>query len=249
MNPFERHGIQHLSPSTCSLFTGSPAMFVLEKLLKRRQPVGPAAHRGTATETGIVHGLTEGATVGECVVKALAQFDQLTALLPGQKTEKERANIPGMISEGLKELLPYGKPTATQGKIEYKFDGLDVPFIGYSDLEWGQHGILTDIKTTNAMPSAIKVAHARQVALYAAAQGNNISPRVTYVTPKKSVTYLLENAEKHLDDLRLIGMTIQRFLAKSDDPLELASLLVPDVDSFYFSDPAVRREAFKVWGI
>jgi hypothetical protein len=31
--------------------------------------------------------------------------------------------------------------------------------------------------------------------------------------------------------------------------MELASLVVPDVDSFYFNDPITRQAAFDVWGI
>ena len=47
MNPFETHGIQHLSPSSCNTFVSSPAMFVLQKVLKRTPPVGAAAFRGS----------------------------------------------------------------------------------------------------------------------------------------------------------------------------------------------------------
>ena len=249
MNAFTRHGLEHLSPSACNLFIGSPAMFVLEKLLKKRQPVGAAAHRGTAVETGVMLGLVEGASLEECCAKAMSQFDNLCAFLPENKCEKERAAIPGMIEQGLKELVPYGPPTDTQGKIEYRFDGLAVPFIGYFDAEWGQHGILTDLKTLHALPSAIKTNHARQVALYAAARGGNIDPRVTYITSKKVATYGLEDVQGHLRSLFLIGMTIQRFLERSDDPMELASLVIPDVDSFYFNDPVVRHEVFKIWGV
>lgn len=249
MNGFERHGIPHLSPSTCNLFVGSPAMFVLEKVLKRRQPVGAAAHRGTSTETGIAYGLIEGGSLDACVSKALEQFATLCRFLPEHKVEKERAGIPGMVKQGLKELLPYGKPTDAQGKIEYQFEGLPVPFIGYFDFEWGQHGVLTDLKTAHTLSSSIKTNHARQVSLYAAARGNNISPRMTYVTPKKAATYLLEDVQGHLRSLHQTALTIQRFLERSDDPMELASLVFPDVDSFYFSDPVVRQEVFKVWGV
>jgi len=29
----------------------------------------------------------------------------------------------------------------------------------------------------------------------------------------------------------------------------LASLVVPDVDTFYFSDPITRQMAFEIWGL
>jgi hypothetical protein len=44
-------------------------------------------------------------------------------------------------------------------------------------------------------------------------------------------------------------MTIQRFLSISEDPQELASIVVPDLESFYFNDPAMRQAAYEVWKI
>jgi hypothetical protein len=55
--------------------------------------------------------------------------------------------------------------------------------------------------------------------------------------------------EQHVLALEKIALTIQRFLSISDDPAELASLVVPEVDSFYFADPMARKAAFDVWGL
>jgi hypothetical protein len=85
--------------------------------------------------------------------------------------------------------------------------------------------------------------------LYRAARGDNLDARVSYITPKKSATYSLENPREHLEALRLIGLTIQRFLSLSDDPKVLASYVVPEVDSFYFGDPVSRKAAYDVWGL
>jgi len=248
-NPFEVYGLQHLSSSSCNLFTNSPAMFVLEKCLKKRSQVGAAAFRGTSVEAGIVEGLLHGISDAECVKIAEAEFAKLTALSGDSRREKEAAAIGEMVKIGLAELRPYGKPTSTQGKVEYKIEGLQVPMIGFYDLEWANHGILTDLKTTHALPSKISTSHARQVALYVAARGNNLDARLTYVTSKKCATYHLENVDEHVRALEKIALTIQKFLSISDDPLELASLVVPEVDSFYFADPMTRKAAFDVWGL
>jgi hypothetical protein len=154
-----------------------------------------------------------------------------------------------MVEMALAELKPYGVPSSTQGLISHTFEGLQVPMIGYYDFEWEQHGVLTDLKTAHALTSKIKPNHARQVALYRAARGDNLQARVTYITPKKRATYALDNAREHVEALGRIGMTIQRFLSLSEDPMELASFVVPDIDSFYFDDPAVRQKAFEVWGV
>jgi hypothetical protein len=248
-NPFAVHAIEHLSPSTCNLFIGSPAMFVLDKILKRRQPVGAAAHRGTAVEEGIVLGLTKGATDSECIAAARQTYGRLTAFSGDPKRDKEGESIADFVRMGLAELRSYGKPTSTQGKVVYDIEGLSVPMLGFYDVAWEDQGILIDIKTTHALPNKIKINHARQVALYAAVMGKNIDPRLTYITPKKVATYRLENVDEHLAALRKVALTIQQFVSLSTDPLELASLVVPDTDSFYFNDPLTRQTAFEVWGI
>jgi len=248
-NPFEVYGIQHLSPSSCNLFTNSIAMFVLEKCMKKRSQVGAAAYRSTAVEAGVVEGLLNGTSDEECAALAKAEFEKLTALSGDSRREKEAGAIGDMVKMGLAELRPYGKPTSTQGKIEYHVEGLMVPMIGFYDLEWANHGILTDLKTTHALPSKISTSHARQVALYCAARGNNLDARLTYVTSKKSATYHLENVDQHVQALGRIALTIQRFLSLSDDANELAKLVIPEVDSFYFADPMARKAAFDVWGL
>ena len=250
MNPFERYGLEHLSPSSCNTFVASPAAFVLQKCMKKSNPVGPAAHRGTASETGIAHGLIDpGASIEECVTVAREQFNTLTALKPDPRTDKERDAIPGFVKQGLAELRPYGIPSSLQGHVSHTVEGLSVPIIGYYDFEWAHKGVLIDLKTTHRLPSKISLPHARQVSLYKAVRGDNLSARISYTTPVKVATYELENHREHLTALERVAMTIQKFLSISADPLELASLVVPDVDSFYFNDPITRQDVFEIWGV
>ncbi len=248
MNPFEAHGIEHLSPSSCNTFIASPAMFVLQKCLKRSMPVGAAAFRGTAVEHGVSLGLN-GASEADAIKAAQDNFSALSALSSDPRRDKEADSIADMVKVALAELRGYGPPTSSQGHVSYEVEGLAVPLIGYYDFEWENHGVLTDLKTSHALPSAIKINHARQVALYRAARGDNLSARITYVTSKKSATYALENPREHIATLGKIALAVQKFLSVSSDPMELASMVVPDVDSFYFNDPASRQAAFDIWGI
>jgi len=248
MSNFEKYGIEHLSPSSCNLFTASPAMFVLQKCLGKRTMVGAAAHRGSAVEHGLAHFLTTGDAAG-AVSLAKNEFATLTAMIGDPRQEKEAAAIADMVMTAIAETKDYGKPSSMQGKIEYKVEGLSVPLIGYYDFEFEDHGVLIDLKTTHALPSKISTNHARQVALYVAARGDNLDARITYVTSKKSATYQLENKREHVQALEKIALTIQKFIGISDDPYELASLVVPDVDTFYFSDPITRQMAFEIWGL
>lgn len=235
------------SPSALNLFAAQPSMFVLEKVLGQRQPVGAPAHRGTAVEHGVTIGLMDpAATIDLCVEAATQKFDTISAISGDPRRDDYRATIPAMVESALKELRPYGIPSGTQGFIEWKPEGLTLPIVGYYDFEWSDHGIIVDLKTTERMPSAVKIGHARQVALYAS---DNADARLSYVTPKKATTYRLENKREHREALRQIALRVEKFLSQSDDPQFFIGITAPDLESFYWTPPAARQLAFEYWKI
>jgi hypothetical protein len=237
---FTRH-----SPSSLNLFSSCLSLFVLEKILGKRQPVGPAAHRGTAVEDGVAHGLDNpDAPLAECVEIAERKFRELSALSPDPRKEKIESEIAAMVEIALNELRPYGKPSSRQDFIEWKPEGLAYPIVGYSDFTWADHGIVVDLKTTGALPSQIKPNHARQVALYT---GGNLEGRIAYITPKKSAVYGLENIAEHRNALHKMALACERFMALSDDPAFFVSITSPDLESFYFNTPEARAAAWQVW--
>jgi hypothetical protein len=240
---FERH-----SPSSLNLFCASTSMFVLERILGRRQPVGAPAHRGTAVEDGVTIGLMNpDAPLESCVEVALKKYDTITALSGDKRREDYRATILDMVKSALEELRPYGIPSHCQQFVEWKPEGLRYPIVGYLDYRWEQHGIVVDLKTTEKLPSSIKIPHARQVALYATATGDNVDARLTYCTPKKRATYQLENVRDHLNALHQIALRCEAFLALSDDPQFFTRITAPDFESFYWGGQA-RQIGFETWG-
>lgn len=249
---FERHGLDHLSASSINLFVAQPAMWAMQKLMGRKSMVGPAAHRGTAIEAGVEMGLFDpAAPVEVCKEAAIARFNQLTAFSADPAVEKERANIPPAVAIALAELRQYGIPEAADGnrqhRIEVHLPGVPVPFIGWLDFWFPAHGIIIDLKTQARLSSKISDPHARQGAIYHAAHGN-AEIRFAYVTPQKMGVYRLEDPRRHLDRVVSIAQSIERFLALSDDGAELTRSLSPDLDSFYWNDPAARAAAEEIWG-
>lgn len=247
MNPFEAHGIEHISVSQLNLWAAAPGVWVLERLLGHKAPVGAAAHRGSAVEAGIIHGLNGGG-IEECLNVANALFTERTALSGDPRREKERACLANMVREGLRLLTPWGKPDRTQVKKEWSMEGVAVPVLGYSDIEYDEYGLVIDIKTTHALPSAIKTSHARQVASYLGA-GANTHGAIAYVTDKRSALYKLENPTEHVKALTRMALSLQKFLSISKDPHELASMLTVDTESFYLVDPRARQAAWEVFGV
>ncbi len=248
-NPFEAHGITHLSPSSIHAFAMSPALWVMERLLKQFSPPSAAMHRGTASEHGIVAGLMEPTKdIDECVELATSKYRSLVALSSDPNVDTEAALIPGIVKLGIQELRPYGIPSHTQGRIEHNFEGLSVPVVGIYDIRWEQHGRLLDIKTTGKMPSQIKLSHAEQVSFYTCAISENISAEVAYFTNKKAAVYQLENVRAHSNALHKRAMAIQKFISNSTDPYELAGMVTPDYDHYCWNNPKARRKGFDLFG-
>ena len=258
-NPFERHGIGHLSASSLNLWAAEPALWIMERLLGRRSPSGIPAARGKAVEAGVNIGLHDPALpVEACIGEAESAFDRETALNPDPRRDEERKKLPGYVRGTLAELRQYGLPDADgyQGKVEIRLDDIAIPVIGFVDWRFSAHGLIVDLKTTERLPSAIGASHGRQGAVYATAHGN-FGMRFAYAKPApakgdgRQVQVLEmsgEDVRAHLAALRLIALSLGRFLALSHDACELAGLIVPDFDSFYWSDPSVRAAGRDVFG-
>lgn len=247
MNAFHRHGIKHLSPSSINTFATQPSLWLMEKLLKRRGVVGCAAHRGTAAEAGIVHGLLNpDAAIEDCQALALTEYDSLSALSGDPKRQKERDAVPAIVATAIPELRKYGIPDGVQLKIERHLDGVPVPFIGFIDVRWSQHGMLLDIKTQLRLSSEMSDPHARQVSIYAHA--TNDAAGIAYCTPQKIGIYRLEDAAGHTAAAISIAKRMEAFLSLSDDPAVLCAAVCPDFDHFFWREPHTRALGKETFG-
>lgn len=248
MNPFETHGIKHLSASSLNTFAAEPAMWVLQKLAGKQTPAGYAAHRGTASESGIVAGLLNpDMPIVEAQQIGLTEFDKLSASSKDPKALKERAGIPGIIEQGIKKLRTAGIPDQIQYRIDTNLPGIPIPFVGYVDVGWTRLGIRLDIKSKLRMPTDIEQAHKRQVGLYI--HGTNCTGRVAYFTPTQEMVFVLEEAPRYVEELRQIALRLQNFLALSDDRERLIRAVVPNYNSFYWSDAYTRGLGKEVFGL
>lgn len=253
MNAFEKHGISHLSASSVNLFIAQPALWCASYLMKRRTPVGPAAHRGTAIEAGVEAGLFDPEMpVEEAQKIGMETFHRLTRLNADPRVEKERATVEPSVAVALDELRQYGIPEKPSGnerqrKLELNIAGVAVPVWGYLDFMWPDHGIICDLKSTGRIPSSISDAHARQGAIYLQ-HGSNLQMRFAYVSAKKIAVYTLENAADHLAGFVRAAQSIERLLQLSDDGELLTRCFAPDLSSFYWGDASARRIADEIWG-
>ncbi len=247
-NPFETHKIKHLSPSSINLFANEPALWVVQYLYGRKFGVSCAAHRGTAAEAGVEAGLIDHARpIDECQQIALLKYDTLTAFSSDPKRAKEREGIPGMVAGAVKELRQYGRLTGYQEKIVHRFDDVPVDVLGFLDFRFGDAGIVVDLKTTLRLNSEISPPHGRQVSHYIHA--TNYEGRVCYATPAKLAVYRVEDAAKSRAEMNNVARRIQKFLSLSTDPAELAAIVTPRVDEFWWADPAARAAAMEIYAL
>lgn len=239
-NPFEKFGIKHLSPSSLNTWRECPGLWALKYLGKMRDEVGPAAWRGTAVEKGLLSWLIR-KDEGHALKEAMLVFEADAQGLADDKTDKERELIAPMLSMAIKESAKWpAKFLGAQTRLEYSFDGVAVPVLGYADfiLENGQ---IVDLKTTKALPSEPRPEHARQIALYSAAK--NAPASLMYVTGKKSATYLVGDNQKAdlLASMRRDALSLQAFLLMQESELTAIRSLPMQTDSFRWSEAATAK--------
>lgn len=244
-NPFERHNITHLSPSSLNLYAANGSLWVGRYLMGWQDDFGPAASRGTAIEAGLDLWLFDRAMAKEAEAVALANFLDRTQGLADDEHEAERANIVPMLRQAIEALKDMPVPIGRQTKIEYYANGVEVPIIGYIDYLFEDFGL--DLKTTKACPSSIKADHGRQVAVYAEAKQRPW--KVLYVTAKKSALYDLGGNEQAvaLRDLERQARAVRHLLKHSADAQEAAKFFAPCLDDFRWS-PKTVEAANALWG-
>lgn len=250
-DPFTRHGIRHLSPSSLNTFKAEPAFWVAKYLFGVKDEFKPSAKRGVAVEAGLDAWLyNRDLDLHASMTLAVKNFALNTDGLADDDHERQRALIGPMLSQATKALEALPSPTARQVKIEHWFDGVEVPVIGYADYEWPEFGL--DLKTTERCPSAPKGDHKRQISLYAAARQKPF--RLLYVTPKKFEIYpKAEEADAFeaecadaLRDMRRIARSLRKMLAASRSREEAAEFQAPDFDAFYW-DANTKQAAQAIW--
>ncbi len=257
MNAFQHYGIEHLSAASINLFAAEPALWVLERLLKFKRGTNAVMARGNAVEAGVHQALMKPfLSVEACIKYAEREYDKLMAFVPDSKRDEEKKNIAGYVRHAADELRQYGIPTAYQDKITIMLEDVVVPFVGYIDWRFDQHGLIVDLKTSERLPSKISNSHGRQGTVYAKAHGN-YGMRFAYAKPSASksdgkgiAVYELtaEDKETHLNAIRQIARRIQRFLSLSHDPHELAGIVCPNYESFYWSNTETRAAGERAFG-
>ncbi len=242
----KRFGLRHFSHSSLDLARNDLGLWVLRYLFKVYDPGNAAMERGKAVEHGCYIGHT-GSEFDDPIEEAVREFNKATALgVAGEARDRERENIPLMVQQYL-DLFDGNLPTLEgfQRRIEVEVPGCPIPVIGYTDFDF--EDVIVDLKTTTRLPSAISAAHRRQGAIYSRASGNR-GVDFIYLTPRKAARYQLENSDQDWLEVCETAHRVLRFLDKFETREEVASVVIPNFDTFYWSSASTREKAREVFG-
>lgn len=235
-NSFARFGINHLSASQLNLWRGAPGLYLLRYIAKIKDSGNPAMWRGSAVENGLAALLR-----GQKLPVATEVSHQAFALNAKDYAEQdgdlttERELISPMLTECLK-WQPPSDLNATQLKVEYYFDPVPIPVIGYLDFAFD--GIDVDLKTTKACPSSPRADHVRQVSIYRAAR--NRAGGLLYVTGKRHAYFDVNDEAMNdaIGDMQASALSLNNFLARCDTREDALRSLPIDYD--HYAAPKIK---------
>lgn len=242
-DPFARHGIRHLSPSSLALYRTAPALFVLRYLYGVRDESGAFAARGKAVEAAVASMVMENASDAAAIELAMSVFERDALGELSEEVNKERLAIPEMVRRAAPLFRKLGRPVGCQWRTKVQLDGIEVPILGYADFVYEE--FVLDLKTTFAIPSMPRADHAVQVAFYAAAL--SLRPGLIYVSPRKTACFGHNSIDVDAGHrlLRQSAHAVRAVLAAAPTREAAAALFVP-VNDFRWS-PTTRTAAEKVW--
>lgn len=232
-DPFERHGIDHLSPSSLRLFRENTAVWCGKYMLRAPDDVGPGAWRGLAVEAGIDR-LLFGFDTAIAHRVMHDKWDELAQGLIEPDCIKEQEALDGFFLHAGVAFAGLPVPLQRQAKMTLDVPGISVPLIGYCDWLWVDKG--DDLKTTWRMPDRGQPdpAHVDQVTCYSLHWGRPFS--LTYCTPKKWTRFEVTPAmaAEAWDRVIETAHAVRSFLAHVSDGHDALSMIAPDYTSYYF---------------
>jgi hypothetical protein len=229
-NPFKNHNVKYLSPTSINKFIANPAKWLVNVAGYVDRVYKPAFTYGNAIEIGITKSIIDGITIKESIDMANAEFDKIKQTAKKSKfdyDEKEADKKQSYVKRTLETVIPvykeFGTPIASQKKVEYWFDSIPVPLMGYLDLEY--EDCVRDLKTTSIKPKK-NSNYDRQLTTYAIA--TNKLPMIDYVYTTTKVSELIsfdvENVNMHKQSLERIATKMMNMLSLSSDIKEVCRL-------------------------
>lgn len=262
-NPFEVHGIDHLSASSINTYISDPAMWCMRYLFDYKHGGNPAMWRGTCVDhaVGHIYGLgnqnlllSKEEAIKESEIEYLRLLNYCKKEYPDQiidkdKYAKEKKLVPTFAKVAIDFYGKLGTPTSYQREINLELESIPVPIKGYIDLQY--EDIVRDIKTTMRYPYNVTDAHARQVSVYAKALGSDHAILDYIVITSKAKDVISKpvfDIDDHIKAVEDIALAIMNLLSYSNEKTEIAKLFYPNFESWMWGEDEIKY-AKSIWSI
>lgn len=247
-NAFETHGVEYLSPSSINKFRRDPAKWLVNIAGYKDTAYSPAMTFGIIIEDGLTHA---------CMLPNIPTEDAIQFAMDKYTEKQKEIHDSGadydfdkcfqrgkLIPKTLNTIIPIyrklGALQEAQVKVEFTFDDVGIPIIGYVDYMYDN--FLRDLKTTGVYPK-IRSDYGRQLAFYALATGKKPFIDFAYVTTTKQelVSYPVSSLDSYIKELKFIALRMKKLLEFSSDIHEVCNMscLIPDT---------TNEDFMKQWG-
>jgi len=249
-NPFEVHGVNHLSASSINKFRKDPAKWLVNIAGYTDRIFSPAMSFGIAIEDGITQGVNEpDCSIEDCISATNRSYQKIYDSINDNKAydysfakcHERRDRTANLLTEIVPLYRKFGIPIATQKKISIDLEVLPIPIIGYVDYLYEDK--VRDLKTTGVSPK-LRSDYQRQLAIYEYATGKD--PVVDFVyslkTKQTLISMSVENTDATMNEIKRICVKMMRLLSLSDNISEVAylSCIEPDISNEDFT---------RTWGV
>lgn len=234
--------------SSVGKFINNPSAWLCHYALGLRSPSTPAMVRGNVSEFGAYYKLKRASQIKSdklCSKLLKWKFDR-NKFVDGKGELQNSIAIADVFTKFLQD-RQLTRVVSYQKEISQTIQGLSYPVRAFTDFEFDN--IIVDAKSTMRMPSAPKVDHIRQQALYSKLY--NKPTALLYATPKKTMYYQLEqnDIEDGYNQMLSYFKSLENYIKRCNNSLEEAIKTTPlytDPNPFAW-DINIKQEAEKIW--
>ncbi len=268
---FEKFNLLPFSPSRLNSFKNFPCGFVLRYIYEYDFPANEKMIRGSSIEHGIHYYLSNQQEEAELVdginqtlydeaKRTMFNYydDGTKFVLDQDKAEKERSMLEPSFNIALNCLLDdnitFKGSDFVTSQMEVTTEVLGVPFRGYVDFVFESEQLVTVIDLKSKSRLQKNRSDILQQAIYKKAlrekyKDKAVDVSMLIVTPKKYEIVDILNTEKEMKEIEmsLISLANMMKICKTKD--NVASLITPNLDDWYWSDKDKVLAREEIWGI